>query len=252
MDRDRHVAVWLRMLAIKEVRLARQSYKLFKSLARKASNAYVDMGEGEALGIVNDARTDWYKLLSAHYATATQDFIAYTFSQLGGYKRTFQEIVQGFIATNALEKSRYITGTTQELMKAAILKGQRLGWGEAQIAQAVSDSIGGDLGQSRSRMIARTEIHNAASYGMQAAAEETEQNLVREWVAVHDERTRESHADADGQQRGMDEPFEVDGELIDYPGDGSAANAINCRCTLIYTPVSIETVGSTGEFLDGD
>jgi hypothetical protein len=34
----------------------------------------------------------------------------------------------------------------------------------------------------------------------------------------------------------MDEPFEVDGELLDYPGDptGSAANVINCRCAVGY------------------
>jgi len=34
----------------------------------------------------------------------------------------------------------------------------------------------------------------------------------------------------------MDEPFIIGGESLDYPGDpsGSAANVINCRCSVGY------------------
>jgi len=37
----------------------------------------------------------------------------------------------------------------------------------------------------------------------------------------------------------MDQPFIVDGESLDYPGDpsGSAANVINCRCGVSYLVV---------------
>ncbi len=56
---------------------------------------------------------------------------------------------------------------------------------------------------------------------------------------MHDSKTREDHAEADGQEVGMDEPFDVGGEQLMYPGDpaGSAGNVINCRCTVIYTSV---------------
>ncbi|MGJ8500968.1 phage minor head protein, partial [Glaesserella parasuis] len=61
--------------------------------------------------------------------------------------------------------------------------------------------------------------------------------MVKVWSAAHDERTRVAHAEADGQTRPVDEPFEVGGELLRYPGDranGSAKNTIQCRCTATY------------------
>jgi uncharacterized protein with gpF-like domain len=58
----------------------------------------------------------------------------------------------------------------------------------------------------------------------------------REWIAASGERTRSSHNAADGQTVGMDEPFIIGGESLDYPGDpsGSADNVINCRCAVGY------------------
>ena len=58
--------------------------------------------------------------------------------------------------------------------------------------------------------------------------------MVKEWVSVDDNRTREAHHHADGQVVPLDEPFIVDGEELMYPGDinGSASNVINCRCTM--------------------
>lgn len=60
--------------------------------------------------------------------------------------------------------------------------------------------------------------------------------VTKTWVATLDDRTREAHAEADGQTVGLDEPFNVDGEDLEYPGDdaGDIANTINCRCSVIY------------------
>ena len=40
----------------------------------------------------------------------------------------------------------------------------------------------------------------------------------------------------------MDEPFEVDGEQLMYPGDpaGSAGNIINCQCIEIMSAGPVE------------
>mgnify|MGYP001804312122 CR=1 FL=1 len=42
----------------------------------------------------------------------------------------------------------------------------------------------------------------------------------------------------DGVRVGKDEDFDVQGEKLAYPGDpkGSAANVINCRCTVAVVP----------------
>jgi uncharacterized protein with gpF-like domain len=57
----------------------------------------------------------------------------------------------------------------------------------------------------------------------------------KQFLATQDDRTRDSHAIADGQIVGIDEPFNVGGEELQYPGDpsGSADNLCNCRCTVL-------------------
>lgn len=57
--------------------------------------------------------------------------------------------------------------------------------------------------------------------------------LEREWMDAGDKRVRDLHAMLDGQIRPVDEPFDVEGYLIMYPGDPSAIPELvyNCRCT---------------------
>lgn len=52
------------------------------------------------------------------------------------------------------------------------------------------------------------------------------------WMAALDNRTREDHADADGQTVKFDDPFIVGGEQMQYPLDpsGSPEQVVNCRC----------------------
>lgn len=59
--------------------------------------------------------------------------------------------------------------------------------------------------------------------------------FARVWVSVLDERTREAHVEADGQETEPGENFNVDGEELQYPGDpeGSPENIVNCRCCAI-------------------
>jgi hypothetical protein len=48
--------------------------------------------------------------------------------------------------------------------------------------------------------------------------------------------TDQRHAELDGDEVGLNEPFDSEDGPIMYPGDpsASAAMTINCRCTLIY------------------
>lgn len=58
--------------------------------------------------------------------------------------------------------------------------------------------------------------------------------LKKEWIATKDNRTRDWHAELDGQLADRDKPFiNSIGEIM-YPGDPHAdpANTYNCRCTL--------------------
>lgn len=87
---------------------------------------------------------------------------------------------------------------------------------------------------------ARTAVTAAENGGRQASYERTAEmgiEMTREWLAVHDARTRHAHGMADGQRVAVDEPFIVGGEKLMFPGDtshgASGWNIYNCRCSLI-------------------
>lgn len=97
------------------------------------------------------------------------------------------------------------------------------------------------FGNSRARMIARTEVLSSQSAGTFANdIQFFEDGMVigKEWHATKDDRTRHDHVEADGQIRPFDQPFIVGGEQLMYPRDekGSAGQVIQCRCfyTLIW------------------
>ncbi len=59
----------------------------------------------------------------------------------------------------------------------------------------------------------------------------------KEWLTAGDDRVRDDHFMVDGDVVELDEPWDVGGEELDYPGDqvhGSAENTINCRCVVAY------------------
>lgn len=59
------------------------------------------------------------------------------------------------------------------------------------------------------------------------------------WHTIMDKRTRDWHAEVNGQTKPITEPFEVSGELMQYPRDeslgASGGNIVNCRCSVSYS-----------------
>lgn len=92
---------------------------------------------------------------------------------------------------------------------------------------------------SKMDMFARTAITGAQNSGRIERLHEAEEmgiKVKKRWLAAHDDRVRDAHADLDGVEVDVDEPFHSLLGDIDYPGDPTAdpANVYNCRCTLIY------------------
>ena len=59
-------------------------------------------------------------------------------------------------------------------------------------------------------------------------------DVVKQWSAVLDGKTRDTHRELDHQIREMDKPFETHGKKAMYPHDfGDPAEDCNCRCTLL-------------------
>lgn len=83
--------------------------------------------------------------------------------------------------------------------------------------------------------ITRTEAHRIsqqAAYDALKKAKDNGADVVKQWDATLDKRTRPSHARVDGEIRELDEPFS---NGLMKPGDpnGRAAEVINCRCQLL-------------------
>lgn len=157
----------------------------------------------------------------------------------------FDQARQKWIQLFGALKVTQITSTTKEqaekIINQAIADAVSEGLSEIDTAALLRERMreaGAQLSRLRSRVIARTESHNASTAATQAAAESSEVPMKREWVASMGERTRDDHREANGQLVGMYEPFKVGGESLMYPGDpnGSAEQVINCRCVVAYIP----------------
>ena len=65
--------------------------------------------------------------------------------------------------------------------------------------------------------------------------------MMKEWVSSFDDRTRDDHAAASGQQVKFEEPFIVGGDRMMHPADSSmgasSANIVNCRCSSFPFPM---------------
>ena len=85
--------------------------------------------------------------------------------------------------------------------------------------------------------IARTEGHriqNSAAMDSMKVAKSQGANVVKQWDASLDGRTRDTHRRLDGQLREIDEPFEVGGMKAMFPGAfGDPAEDCNCRCDVL-------------------
>ena len=92
--------------------------------------------------------------------------------------------------------------------------------------------------------IARTEATAAANYGASIAGQTSGIVLEKEWISSNDPRTRRrpdnkyDHIEVDGQKVAEKGLFNVQGDLIKFPGDpkGNPSNIINCRCAMSLVP----------------
>lgn len=123
--------------------------------------------------------------------------------------------------------------TLQKQIAGEISRGVAGGQMYAEIARNVAGYA--RIPKNNAMRIVRTEAHriqNRASMNACEKAKSKGADVVKQWDASLDKRTRDSHARVDGEIRELDEKFS-NGLL--YPGDpsGSAAEVINCRCALL-------------------
>lgn len=112
-----------------------------------------------------------------------------------------------------------------------ISRGIASGLAYRDIARNIRNVSGAPL--SRAKTIARTEGHRiqqTSTRDAQHAARARGADVLKQWDAALDGRTRDSHRMVDGEIKELDEKFS---NGLMFPGDpsGSAAEVVNCRCT---------------------
>ena len=126
-------------------------------------------------------------------------------------------------------------GVNVDKLKKAITqeisRGIATGMGYGDMARNISNVSKAPL--SRTKTIARTEGHRiqqTSTADAQAAAKAKGADVLKQWDAALDGRTRDSHRRVDGEIRELDEKFS---NGLMFPGDpnGGAAEVVNCRCT---------------------
>jgi len=144
-----------------------------------------------------------------------------------------------WVDTVGLAKAKIINGTTKDAilgLRESISEGIQSGESIPKITERImagAKDVFGDLSEGRATTIARTETMASVNFG-QFETYRGEGVKRKEWLSTKDDRTRDAHAEADGQTVGIDEDFNVGGELLQYPGGGNdPGNNINCRCTVI-------------------
>lgn len=151
---------------------------------------------------------------------------------------------------------KYIDGAKAERwhtqrVNAEVLQGILQGESIPKIAKRLRDNVGMSARGSAVRN-ARTAVTSAENKGRMDMLHDAEEKGVKAekgWLAAHDARVRESHAQVDGEFVGIDKEFS---NGLQFPGDpdGRPEEVYNCRCTLIYKVVGFGVLtGKTDQFI---
>lgn len=150
------------------------------------------------------------------------------------------QVVEAVKTDSKLSKSLYASmgkyiGPLKKKITQELSRGIASGMMYADIARNLKRRAG--VAMRYTYRIIRTEGHRIqckAAEDAQRAAKAKGADVVKQWDATLDGRTRRDHRKLDGQIRELDEPFEVGGHKAMRPGGfGRPEQDINCRCALL-------------------
>ncbi|MGG3737205.1 phage portal protein [Aeribacillus pallidus] len=232
--------------------VGKQIKKRFEKEKEGVLKAFDEGGIVQVEQYLDDNIGEWHKTLTASYIAVMDAFGQEVYKYLTEGKSAgnlekkyddgfdvFNQAVQDFISTTVANKVVNINDNTKNLIKAIVNTGFSQKLTVPEIRDQIEYLYLEQIIPNRSMVIARTEVISASNAGSRFAAKQTGLNLEKEWVATADKRTRKSHNKADGQRRPLDEPYEVGGHSLMFPGDpnGPAEEVIQCRCTEVYHTV---------------
>lgn len=139
-----------------------------------------------------------------------------------------------FLEEKKIKFAIKVADTTHKAIIRELSEGFKLGEGIPELSNRIKNMP--EFSMKRATVVARTEVISSSNAGTLEGYKESGVVIGKEWDSHEDERTRKHHLESNGQRVKLNEPFVIDSDLLDYPGDNSydakASNVIQCRCTL--------------------
>lgn len=186
--------------------------------------------------------TTRYKRLMALSRSKKKDSGAFGFSD--EWIQAIIDYLNNFLLNRAVLP---VTDGTKKQILEVLNQAQQEGWSIDRIIQELTNKGQDELTDFRARRIVRTELTIASGFADKLVQDKVPFEVDKEWISVHDNRTRDSHNMMDGVVVDGNADFhvpiikkkvQIGIDLMSGPGDPEATpgNVINCRCTKALIP----------------
>jgi hypothetical protein len=248
---------WLPQRMAAESELTAAERRMYASWWGSFSDWIVRVNRGVLAGPAVDphavwaAAPLWTEMMAGFVAGPVTDTIGIAYAKLFGPDFLFD--ARPAVTLHLAQVTNRMVRTPDEVfsvISGQVAKAASAGESIPKIAARIDEVLsttGTQNWAGRAVTVARTETIGALNAGRSDAFSAVSESLgggfEQQWLATMDGRVRWEHAQADGQRVGVDEPFDVGGEALMFPGDpaGSAEMTANCRCTTLLMRVG-ETV----------
>lgn len=216
-------------IAVRENTLTNSYYKnMIDSTTTRIANV-----NQHALDYVNGNMASIYSINYNQIASSFDKIAGYSFNMVDESTVRFLAIsnksLLPYKTLNIAKDKAWNTKAINSQVMQGILQGESV----HQIANRLENVIGMNANSAiRNARTMTTSAENKGRLDSYKQAIEDGIIMTKIWMATNDDRTRESHAELDGEEVQVDEAFS---NGLMYPGDpnGEPEEVYNCRCTMV-------------------
>ena len=218
--------------------------KRFKALTETTAAQFANVNK-TALAYVNDKLPEVYSINYNSLSQSVDGVGGYSFALVDADTvKNLATTDKSLLPYKQLDEKADIRWNVKK-MNAEVLQGILQGEPMDKIASRLSKVT--DMNETAAIRNARTMVTGAENKGRQDSYKRAEKDgilMKREWLATNDRRTRHWHAELDGVEVDINEPWENEFGKIMFPGDPSAdpANTYNCRCSMSAKVIGFKKV----------
>ena len=218
--------------------------KRFKALTETTAAQLANVNK-TALAYVNGQLPEVYSINYNAISPSVDGVGGYTFALVDADTvKNLATTDKSLLPFKKLDEKKDIRWNVKK-MNAEVLQGILQGEPMEKIAGRLSKVT--EMNETAAIRNARTMVTGAENKGRQDSYKRAEEDgivMKREWIATNDSRTRHWHAELDGVEVDIDEPWVNEFGEIMFPGDPSAdpANTYNCRCSMAAKVIGFKKV----------